>query len=254
MFTNILTYLFNNPLVSYCTLIILVVVALSIDINNYNRSTYYKITHNPYYKVRGSVFSIFKDYLGALGEYLLYNELKIFEKNGAKILFNCYITKSNDQTSEIDVIMIHPSGIYVFENKNYSGWIFGNEKDKFWTQTLPNGKGKTKKSHFLNPIIQNQAHVNTLSNYINKILPVYSIIVFSNRCTLKNINKDYNHSYVIHRSSLQKTIFKIISVTQTYISSDEMNQIYEKLYPLTQVSNDIKKKHIENISSYAKKQ
>ncbi|NLK22184.1 MAG: NERD domain-containing protein [Epulopiscium sp.] len=26
--------------------------------------------------------------------------------------------------------------MYVFESKNYSGWIFGNEKDKNWTQML----------------------------------------------------------------------------------------------------------------------
>lgn len=254
MLTNILIFLFENPIVSYGILLIFVAIIISADVNIYNNSTYYKITHNPYYKIRGSVFGIFKNYLGCHGEYQLYNELKPFEKNGAKILFNCYIPKPNGQSSEIDVIMIHSNGVFIFESKNYSGWIFGSENSKFWTQTLPYGKGETKKSHFLNPIIQNQAHVNTLSNYIDKILPVYSIIVFSNRCTLKNINEDYNHSHVIHRASLQKTIYKIISATQSSLSSDEMDQIYEKLYPLTQVSNDIKKKHIENISSYAKKQ
>ena len=30
--------------------------------------------------------------------------------------------------------------IRVFESKNYKGWIFGNEKNANWIQTLPMGK------------------------------------------------------------------------------------------------------------------
>ena len=253
MFTNILTYLLNNPLISYCGILVLIVLVFSVDINSYNHSTYYKITHIPYYKIRGSVFSIFKNHLGSLGEYQLYNELKPFEKDGAKILFNCYIPKSNGQTSEIDVIMFHSSGIYVFENKNYSGWIFGNEKDEFWTQTLPIGKGKTKKSHFLNPIIQNQSHINALSDFLNKSFPIYSLVVFSNRCTLKNINGKFSNSYVIQKANLQKNIRQISASCQTQLNPIDLDQIYEKIYPLTQVSKNIKEKHIENISTNFKK-
>lgn len=39
-------------------------------------------------------------------------------------------------TYEIDLIMISETGIYVFESKNYSGWIFGDEKQRYWTQIL----------------------------------------------------------------------------------------------------------------------
>jgi hypothetical protein len=55
--------------------------------------------------------------------------------------------------------MISTKGIFVFESKNYSGWIFGSEKNRYWTQTLP----KNSKNKFFNPIWQNKAHIKALS-------------------------------------------------------------------------------------------
>ena len=85
------------------------------------------------------------------------------------------------------MIMIHQSGIYVFESKNYSGWIFGSEDSKNWTQTLPSGR-KAHKEYFLNPIIQNKVHIKWLVKLIGEESPIHSIIVFSERCTLRGID------------------------------------------------------------------
>ncbi|MEH2957321.1 NERD domain-containing protein [Candidatus Merdisoma sp. JLR.KK006] len=49
---------------------------------------------------------------------------------------------------------MHESGIYVFESKNYSGWIFGTETQQYWTQTLLSGKGRSQKRQFFNPMYQ----------------------------------------------------------------------------------------------------
>ena len=70
--------------------------------------------------------------------------------------------KENGETSEIDVLMIHNKGIFVFERKNFSGWIFGNEIQRMWTQTLPKGRGRSHKESFFNPIMQNRTHIKTL--------------------------------------------------------------------------------------------
>lgn len=74
---------------------------------------------------------------GRKGEYLIYQQLKDYEAKGGKFLFNCYLPRENNKTTEVDVILISEDGIFAFESKNYSGWIFGNEKSKTWTQTLP---------------------------------------------------------------------------------------------------------------------
>ena len=61
-----------------------------------------------------------------------------------RYLFNLYLPKDDGGTTEIDVVFLHDSGMYVFESKNYSGWIFGTETQKNWTQTLPMGPGKSR--------------------------------------------------------------------------------------------------------------
>lgn len=50
------------------------------------------------------------------------------------------VLKSDFGTSQIDNILISQKGIFVIETKNYSGWIFENEKSKYWTQTIYNKK------------------------------------------------------------------------------------------------------------------
>lgn len=61
---------------------------------------------------------------------------------------NCYIPKTDGTTAEIDIIMVHPTGVYVFESKNYSGYIFGSLNQKMWTQTLHIGYGEVEKNRF----------------------------------------------------------------------------------------------------------
>lgn len=55
------------------------------------------------------------------------------------MLRNIYVPY-NGKTSEIDVLLLHEKGIFVFGSKNYSGWIFGRLQNAQWTQCLPNKK------------------------------------------------------------------------------------------------------------------
>ena len=117
---------------------------------------------------------------GKQGEYQLgqvLNQLYGYKK----ILYNLYIFKEDGTTTEIDALLIHPSGIYIFESKNYKGWIFGSENQQYWTQVLSGGRGKSYKHSFFNPIIQNKVHLKWLSYYLNQYTPnLYSYIVFGN--------------------------------------------------------------------------
>lgn len=114
-----------------------------------------------------------------------------------KILNNVYIPTKNGNTTEIDVLMIHPLGIFVFESKDYSGWIYGNEKDYQWTQTLVS-YGKTYKNHFYNPIKQNENHIKALKEFLGDI-NTYSLVVFTNNCVLKKITKTSNNTFLIYK-------------------------------------------------------
>ena len=206
----------------------------------YKNSSYYSATHKPF-------LITFAD-KGAYGEYLTYKYLKPYEEKGAKFLFNCYIPKNNDETSEIDVMMIYHSGIYVFESKNYSGWIFGSENSKTWTQTLPNGR-TSRKERFYNPIMQNRTHVKWLEKQLDAMDPMHCIVVFSERCEFKKLDLTSGDIAVIKRYDLPRTVQEIDERVGTRLDESRINEIYEKLYPNTQVSGEVKAAHIGNIET-----
>ena len=186
--------------------------------------------------------------MGRYGEYLTYTWLKDYELNGGKFLFNLYIPKGNGQTSEIDILLICSKGIFCFESKHYSGWIFGSEYQKKWCQTLPQWNGKSHKEYFNNPIIQNKTHIKYLKNLIGERFPVYSVIVFSERCTLKDIQIKSNHIHVINRYNVVSLVSGICSqIPDEPLSEDDIDRLYHTLYPYTQSSEVEKLQHIANI-------
>lgn len=184
---------------------------------------------------------------GSHGEYLIYQSLKKFEASGAKFLFNCYVPKENGETTEIDVMMIHSTGIYVLESKNYSGWIFGSEDSRTWTQTLPQGRRGVRKEHFLNPLMQNKLHVKSLNKYLNIDIPIYPIVVFSQRCTLKRLELHSKEAVVVQQQNLCFFVAKMIESNQPVLSQQEVENLFSKLYPLTQVTDEERWEHVENI-------
>ncbi len=207
----------------------------------YWNGSYYKATRKPF-------FTLNKD-AGAYGEFLCYNALKQYEKDGARFLFNCYLPKENEETTEIDVMMISKSGIFVLESKNYSGWIFGSESQKNWTQSLPNGRTSIK-NHFYNPIMQNRAHIKWLEKQVDSLVPLHCLVVFSQRCELKNITVNSGDVTVIKRDILQAVVEEIIERVGPRLDQNQIDEIYDKLYPYTQVSEDVKERHVAEIRDY----
>ena len=183
---------------------------------------------------------------GAYGEWLTEymfgnNNLKGY----CKSLHNIYVPYKG-RTSEIDVLLVHKKGIFVIESKNYSGWIFGNEQQRYWTQCLPN----KEKNKFYNPIMQNATHINALSQYldINKY-NMKSFIVFSERCELKKIPNNTEEYIILKRDRLLRNIRTEIEVRQDIFTENEVDEIIAKLQPLTNVSQEEKEKHIEQIKN-----
>ena len=222
--------------------ILLVVGVFLYNKKKYEDGTYFQITKIPFWHIGHDV--------GHYGEYLIYDYLKDMELEGAKFLFNLYIPTYNNKTTEIDVVMITTKGIFVFESKNYSGWIFGTETQRKWTQSLHIGYGDTQKEHFFNPIMQNEYHIKYLKNLISTNTNFYSIVVFSDDCEFKNITrKSGSTAHLIYRSELYKTIQYIKSINTNVLSISEIENLYNQLYPYSQVDEITKEKHIINLKS-----
>ena len=102
------------------------IAVVAVSYYQYTKCAYYLITKN-------SPLQLYFD-KGKLGEYMTYKRLKNMEREGAKFLFNLYIPKGEDETTEIDVLMLHPKGMFVFESKNYSGWILAASTKEIGTK------------------------------------------------------------------------------------------------------------------------
>lgn len=181
---------------------------------------------------------------GHFGEYLTEYALNNDNLKGyGKTLHNIYIPYRG-KTSEIDVLMIHEKGFFVFESKNYTGWIFGNEEQSQWTQVLPN----KQKNHFYNPILQNKTHINAISKYIG-IEPekFKSYIIFSERCELKKIPNDTENYFIVRRQNMLKYLRKELEQKENIYTKEQIENYYSILYPLTQVTQEEKQKHIDEI-------
>lgn len=72
--------------------------------------------------------------------------------NPKAIFHDLYVQKPNGEYTQIDIAVATKVGIIVFEVKDYSGWIFGNEHQKYWTQLLAYGQ---ERHRFYNPVMQN---------------------------------------------------------------------------------------------------
>ena len=195
---------------------------------------------------------IFNDaWKGKRGEKLTENELKLVQLLGrkGKVLRNIYIPKDNGETSEVDLVFITQKGIFVFESKNYSGWIFGDEKEQYWMAMLPN----KEKHRFYNPIKQNQTHIKWLGKYLGNEIPLFSIIVFSERCELKKVNVDNPEIKVIKRDRTYATVKGIWNANPDVIDEKQVEKFYYNLKELTNVDVAVKAAHVNTIERKYKK-
>jgi len=108
-------------------------------------------------------------------------------------LLNNITLPDQEGTTQIDHILVSTKGVFVIETKNYSGWIFANEKSRQWTQTFYRVKNK-----YQNPIHQNFKHVKAIQKQLD-FLPkeqIHSIVVFTGSAEFKTpMPKDVLYLY-----------------------------------------------------------
>ena len=185
---------------------------------------------------------------GSYGEYLTYHRLRKYEKNGGKFLFNAYILRKDGDTTEIDLMLICSEGIFVFESKNYSGWIFGSENQRYWTQSFSDGKGGSQKYKFYNPIWQNDTHIKALQWVLGDTrVNIYSYIVFGDECRLMDIRQNTDNYYVVQRKELLSSVKANAEAYGSLLSDEMIDWYYRELYPYTQVSEEQKMEHARKI-------
>lgn len=185
---------------------------------------------------------------GEFAERKIISKLRKTGINPKAIFHNLYVQKPNGDYSQVDIVVATKVGLLVFEVKEYNGWIFGNDRQKYWTQILAYGK---QRHRFYNPIMQNMNHINTIRQRIhqNPGIPIYSIIVFLGSCVLKNVSYSTDYTYVMKDSSFQSFIKRILNKPE--ISYGNKYEIMELLTTSANNGNNplIVNSHIKRVSS-----
>jgi hypothetical protein len=125
------------------------------------------------------------------------------------IYHDLYFQKKNGSYTQIDLVLATPVGLIVFEVKDYSGWLYGNGKNTYWTQVLSYGKEKYR---LYNPVLQNQRHIEELRKASAQFsqIPMFSVVVFYGNCELKKLNNIPNDTFVIKDYQINQTIQQIL--------------------------------------------
>lgn len=209
-------------------------IVLTYDIITFHTSGYKQKSGNSFLK---SYFD-----KGSYGEFILYRKVcKIFGKGS--VLTNLYLDNEKTDTTEIDVLAVSNKGIYVYEMKNYSGYIYGSEKDQYWTQVL----NRRTKNKFYNPLRQNYAHTKAVERYleidIDKIIP---IIVFSDRSKLSKINIS-DRSNVFQYNGAARFVRNNEKNKNLIILNEEKESYLIKLIQCSNMPEEVKIKHIDQV-------
>lgn len=183
---------------------------------------------------------------GQIGEFATEYALTNDNLDGQLVVLKNVYIPMRGKTTEIDLIMIHEKGIFVFESKNYSGWIFGSVDQLNWTQSLQNGD----KNRFYNPIRQNRTHIRALAEFLEKPMSDFvSCIVFSERCTLKKVPEDTDDVIIVRRPNMLKKLKIMLKSAPIKYTYDDIQSMADKLRPFTNKDTAEKQQHIENIQS-----
>ncbi len=229
--------------------IVMVVVAFAALIgtfvylnHQYKKTDYYK-------RKKRSYFSLLFD-KGAMGEFRLVRRLEKIE-GYKKILYNVYLPKTGEKTTEIDILFMNNAGLFVLESKNRGGRFYGSQNAKNWTQYI----GKQKYTVY-NPIKQNEGHIRWLKSFLNDdSVPCYSYIVFgkTSESDLRKVTYDRNKCRVMYTNDLVKNLMNDSAQYGFRIMNEQIDEIFEKLYPLSEASQEVKDRHVEDIRSYTDK-
>ena len=101
------------------------------DRKKLSHSSYYEVAYGGEKKCVDQAAAILKD-VGGYGRIL--RDWRYLSENGP---------------SSADVILLHETGVYVLETKDYGGWISGNPQEEYWVQTLWTGRYTSCQNYFL---------------------------------------------------------------------------------------------------------
>ena len=199
----------------------------------YYTGAYFRGTHLPYLRLRF--------HKGMWGEYRLFRAAN--RLSGRKAwLFNLYLPKQDRATTEVDAVLIHESGVYVFESKNLCGRIDGAPDARDWQLTAPGGQAYL----FYNPMLQNQTHCDYVQRTIPRAL-IYSIIVFGKDTALGSLPTEHGAHHICTIEDLPTLLAELSTRIPHQHGAIKQTLIEAALTPFAHPPHFAKLRHKETI-------
>lgn len=150
------------------------------------------------------------------------------QKSYFKILNNLYLPKNSiSDTTTIDSVLIHPTGIYLFENSVSEGWIYGDADSKFWSATVLRNN-RTKNSEFENPVLRSMRNEEAVRRMFEKTeslpLHIFSYVVFSDKAVLKDVPESSVERKLVLRGQLSQSLTRTFSLATPVYTEKEIDE------------------------------
>jgi hypothetical protein len=198
--------------------------------------------------VMGLLKQVKKDIQGSFGELKIDLILSKFTDEHNFTIRNLLLVRDNKST-QIDNVLFTRKKVYCIESKNYSGWIYGSEMGKSWTQTF-NFYGKITRTSFYNPLTQNYGHIKYLSKFLDLPLTYFvNIVVFSNEAELKDIKIEKSYNHVVNHKDLKLLIKTIEDNSDEILDWEDLEKLKSSVNSLNQsgiINNIQHKNYVKN--------
>lgn len=138
-----------------------------------------------------------KERAGKEGEILAGKIIHQYLNDQDIILNNVEITVHGKET-ELDYVVINRNGVFIFEVKNYSGELEGNENDEYWSKYKISSGNNEYVKEVRNPIKQVKREIYLLK----ELLHIYGVYLWIDGYVLfVNMNSPIESDYTINDES-----------------------------------------------------
>lgn len=165
------------------------------------------------------------------------------------VIHDVLIDGADEQTSQIDILLIGQKGIYVVEVKMYlDARIYGDCKKSKWYYY----KGG-KKYDIYSPYMQNKNHIKYLKLFLKDFgdVPCFSVLaILCDEFKITNINEDSNNPTTIIISgllNLRKAVEVLAKGKPIVFTEEQTKEVYNYIVENQQAGREARVKHKEKV-------